>query len=135
MSRVCSPRCIFNKTPSPWLGLASPQRSPCCSSTPPPCSFALLGSFSLSSFFPSVSSVASSSFSSFLFLSFQVSSVASSSRVSVGSPLPRFGRFSFCGCFSLSLSCVLGGLVSFVAYIAQLGRVGGSRWGWVLQIK
>ena len=36
---------------------------------------------------------------------------------------------------ALALSCVLGGGVSFVAYRAQLGRVGGSRWGWVLQIK
>ena len=31
--------------------------------------------------------------------------------------------------------CVLGGGVSCVAYRAQLGRLGGSRWGWVLQIK
>ena len=32
------------------------------------------------------------------------------------------------------LVCRRGG-VSFVAYRAQLGRVGGSRWGWVLHIK
>ena len=38
-------------------------------------------------------------------------------------------------CSLLALPCVLGGGVSFVAYRAQLGRLGGSRWGWVLQIK
>ena len=31
--------------------------------------------------------------------------------------------------------CVGGGGVSCVALRAQLGRLGGSRWGWVLQIK
>ena len=38
-------------------------------------------------------------------------------------------------CFLLTLPCVLGGGVSCVAYRAQLGRLGGSGWGWVLQIK
>ena len=36
---------------------------------------------------------------------------------------------------SLPFLVCWGGGVSCVAYRAQLGRVGGSRWGWVLQIK
>ena len=44
--------------------------------------------------------------------------------------LPRFRALSL-----PFLVCVWGGWVSFVAYRAQLGRVGGSRWGWVLQIQ
>ena len=71
-------------------------------------------------------------------LNIRASSVASSPSPSLGgsvaSPLRRFGRFSFPWLPLPSLVC-WGGGVSFVAHRAQLGRVGGSRWGWVLQIK
>ena len=62
------------------------------------------------------------------------------------SPPSRFGSFILLSsssgwprspsCFLLALPCVCwGGGVSCVPYRAQLGCLGGSRWGWVLQIK
>ena len=38
-------------------------------------------------------------------------------------------------CRPTVMMCVRGGGVSCVASRAQLGRLGGSRWGWVLRIK
>ena len=52
----------------------------------------------------------------------------------VGS-LPPPGGLDRLRAFSLPFLACWGGGVSFVAYRAQLGRVGGSPWVWVLQIK
>ena len=70
LSHRCSVS-LLNKSPRLWLGLASPQWSPCRPPPLPCCSFSPVG-------------------------------------VS---------------------------LLDAISYRAQLGRVGGSRWGWVLQIK
>ena len=52
-----------------------------------------------------------------------------------GGSLPPPGGLARLRALSLPFLVCWGGGVSFVAYRAQSGRVGGSRWGWVLQIK